>query len=90
MNIAIERTCYVGLSRAVPFYQRHEVVALDIVPEKVVMLNHKQSPIQDVELGDYLQNKSLNLRPTMNKQDTYQGADLVSIPTPTDFESCRL
>jgi UDPglucose 6-dehydrogenase len=86
MKIAIAGTGYVGLSNAVLLAQHQEVVAVDVVPEKVEQINARQSPIEDAEIESFFRDKTLNLTATLNGQEAYQNAEFVIIATPTNYD----
>ena len=87
MKIAVAGTGYVGLSMAVLLSQHHEVWAVDIIPEKVELINNRKSPIVDKEIEEYLATKELNLRATLDAKEAYTGADFVVIAAPTNYDS---
>lgn len=86
MNITVVGTGYVGLSNAMLLAQHNNVTAVDILPEKVELLNAKKSPIEDKDIEDFLANKPLNFTATLNAKEAYQKADIVIVATPTDYD----
>ena len=87
MKIAVVGTGYVGLSNAVLLAQKHDVVAVDVIPTKVDMINKRISPIADAEIEDYLKTKNLNLRATLDLGEAVRNAEFVFVATPTDYDS---
>ena len=87
MRIAVAGTGYVGLSLAVLLAQKHDVVAVDIVPERIELINSRQSPIADDYLEKYLHDKSLRLVATMDQEQAYKDADFIIVATPFIFPS---
>lgn len=88
-KIAVAGTGYVGLSMVVLLAQHHQVIAVDIVPEKVDLINAKKSPIQDKEIEEFLASKELHLKATLDAESAYQDADFVIVAAPTNYDSKR-
>ena len=89
MKIAVAGMGYVGLSNSILLAQNHAVRAVDIVPERVEMINRRKSPIADVEIEKYLAEKKLNLKATINPKEAYKDADFVIISTPTNYDTAQ-
>ena len=89
MKIAVAGMGYVGLSVAVLLAQHHEVVGVDIQPERVDLINQRKSPIQDDYLEEYLATRQLQLRTTLDAEEAYRGADFVVVATPTNYGSVQ-
>ena len=87
MKIAVAGTGYVGLSNAIILAQKNEVYALDLIPEKVDLINARKSPIVDTEISLYLETGNLNLKATLNDEEAYAGADFIIVATPTDYDA---
>lgn len=90
MKIAVAGTGYVGLSIAILLAQHHQVVAVDIIPEKVELINKKKSPIQDDYIEKYLAEKELNLVATLNAEEAYENADFIVIAAPTNYDPKKI
>ncbi len=89
MKIAVAGTGYVGMSMATLLSQRHQVVAVDVVPAKVEMINRRQSPIQDEYIERYLKEKQLDLVATLDGREAYKDADIVVIAAPTNYDPVK-
>ena len=87
MKIAVAGTGYVGLSNAIILAQKNEVYALDLIPEKIDLINARKSPIMDAEISLYLETGKLNLKATLNDEEAYAGADFIIVATPTDYDA---
>lgn len=89
IRIAVAGTGYVGLSIATLLSQHHQVMAVDVVPEKVDLINNRQSPIQDDYIEKYLAEKDLHLKATTNGEEAYKNADFIVIATPTNYDPVK-
>ena len=87
MKITVVGTGYVGLSNAMLLAQHNTVVAVDVIPEKIDLLNAKKSPIEDTDIEDFLLNKRIDFTATLNAKEAYENADFIIIATPTDYDA---